>query len=485
MSGPGSQAEVRTIGDARYALLEEIGRGGMGVVWHGEDRLIQRPVAIKEISVPRNLTAQDRDSSIRRLLREIRGAGRINHPAVVTVHDVLWDSDAGVVYIVMEFVDGSSLAEVLDRFGPMRPEWAAAIALEVLDALHTAHRIGIVHRDVKPSNILLPTARSRAKLADFGLAWMQEDTRLTRSDMIMGSPAYLSPEQISGDSVSTATDLWQLGVTIYSMLSGRSPFSRSEQQAGLYAVVSYSPPKLDCGEPLASTIAGLLDKRPERRPDADDLRGVLQQYAVDERTGPQERTTSVRRRRAPRRRTALVVTGTALAIAAALVGGIAIGGFVATGDAGGDGVANPARIVNDSVVTWNSQIHDGSPNPEDVDLTETGAGNAWCANGAARPGGQMDSVECSRPHDMEVFDGIQLAKGAAYPSSAEVRKKCRERFASYRNNPWLQGREVEITALPPATERWNEPESEYRHVVYCAVNYASGARMPGSALVEQ
>ena len=132
MSGPGSQAEVRTIGDGRYALLEEVGRGGMGVVWHGEDRLIQRPVAIKEISVPRNLTAQDRDSSIRRLLREIRGAGRINDPAAVTVHDVLWDSDAGVVHIVMEFVEGSSLAEVLDRFGPMRPEWAAAIALDAL-----------------------------------------------------------------------------------------------------------------------------------------------------------------------------------------------------------------------------------------------------------------------------------------------------------------------------------------------------------------
>lgn len=482
MSGPGSQAEVRTIGDGRYALLEEVGRGGMGVVWHGEDRLIQRPVAIKEISVPRNLTAQDRDSSIRRLLREIRGAGRINDPAAVTVHDVLWDSDAGVVHIVMEFVEGSSLAEVLDRFGPMRPEWAAAIALEVLDALQSAHRIGIVHRDVKPSNILLPSARSRAKLADFGLAWMQEDTRLTRSDMIMGSPAYLSPEQVNGDPVSTATDMWQLGVTLYSMLSGHSPFGRTEQQAGLYAVVSYSPPKLDCGEPLASTVAGLLDKRAERRPDADDVRGVLEQYAPDGRSGSQDRTTSVRRRRAPRRRMALVVAGTALAIAAALVGGIAIGGATATGDTG---VAIPARVVGTSATTWNSQIHDGTPNPEDVDLTETTYGNTWCADGDARPGGRMDPVGCDAAHDMEVFAGIQLAKDEAYPPPAEAATLCRDRFGSYRNNPWLQAREVEVTALAPARERWDERQSEYRHVVYCAVNYASGAKLPGSGLVAQ
>ncbi|MEO6713613.1 MAG: serine/threonine-protein kinase, partial [Mycobacteriales bacterium] len=182
---PSTPSTRRLLGD-RYDLVEQIGRGGMGVVWRARDTLLQRDVAVKEIHFPPGTTDDEREVLRHRVFREARAAARLAHPSVVTVYDVI--EEDGQPFIVMEFIDAPSLADVVRADGPISPTRAAAVGLDVLSALEVAHAAGVVHRDIKPSNVMVPE-RSHCELADFGIASVQDDPGVTSTGLVLGSPA--------------------------------------------------------------------------------------------------------------------------------------------------------------------------------------------------------------------------------------------------------------------------------------------------------
>ncbi|WP_452603482.1 serine/threonine-protein kinase [Saccharothrix hoggarensis] len=236
----------------------------MGVVWLAEDRVIGRRVALKELRTSST-------TELERVLREARTAGRLNSPAVVTVHDVL--SEHGTTYIVMELVEAPTLADLM-RGGPMPADRVAAIGLEVLRALGTAHAAGVVHRDVKPSNIMvLPDGG--VKLADFGIARALDDPGLTVTGGVMGSPGYMAPELFAGQSPSPASDLWALGATLFHAVEGRSPFQRDSTAATMHAIMYEAPVLRRCTGPLATAVMGLLTQSPAGRLTAARVRDLL------------------------------------------------------------------------------------------------------------------------------------------------------------------------------------------------------------------
>ena len=246
----------------RYRLIERLGHGGMGVVWRARDEVLGREVAVKEILVPTAVASPDELAGpARRALREARAAARLRHPAIVTVHDVV--TDDGRPWIVMELIRGRSLAEVLAAEGVLPERRVADIGLAVLGALDAAHRRGILHRDVKPANILL--AGDRVVLTDFGIATIDGATALTATGQLVGSPDYLAPERINGSPPTAAVDLWGLGVTLYAAVAGRPPFRREDTRSTLAAVLVSEPEPLTSAPGLWPVIRGLLAKSPERR----------------------------------------------------------------------------------------------------------------------------------------------------------------------------------------------------------------------------
>jgi serine/threonine-protein kinase len=219
----------------QYQIVQQIGRGGMAAVYKGYQQTLERHVAIKIL--PRELSFDH--SFVERFLREARAAARLVHPNIVTVHDVC--QVEGAYFIVMELVGGPSLADLLRRRGALSPAQVARIVSQTASALDYAHQRGFVHRDIKPANILL-TADGAAKLTDFGIVKPSEGTRLTQTGMLLGTPAYMSPEQARGATIGKATDIYSLAVVTYEMLSGRVPFSGSTM-AVLHAH-AYEPPDL-------------------------------------------------------------------------------------------------------------------------------------------------------------------------------------------------------------------------------------------------
>ncbi|MFE2754279.1 serine/threonine-protein kinase [Actinosynnema sp. NPDC059335] len=248
---------------ARYRLRRSLGRGGMGVVWHAHDEFLDREVAIKEIVPPRGRVVREDDPEVRRALREARAAAKLSkHPNVITVHDVVTDA-AGLPLIVMELLHGRSLADALAADGPMAVDRAARIGVQVLEALDFAHGNGVLHRDVKPGNVML--VDDRVVLTDFGIALIDGDSVLTATGQLPGVPEYISPERIRGDEAGPAADLWSVGIMLYGMVVGRTPFARGDVQATLGAVLSWEPaPDPRVGR-LAPVIDGLLRKKPAER----------------------------------------------------------------------------------------------------------------------------------------------------------------------------------------------------------------------------
>ncbi|MGW4422338.1 protein kinase domain-containing protein [Streptosporangium sp. NPDC004631] len=253
---------------ARYRLLEHIGRGGMGTVWRARDEVLGRDVAVKEVIPSPDLTGPEREVFTVRTLREARAAGRVGHPGVATVYDVI--EEDGRPWIVMQLVESRTLGAVIREDGPLPPARVARIGLEVLGALVAAHHAGVLHRDVKPDNVLL-ARDGRAVLTDFGIAVLEGDSSVTRTGALIGTPAFIAPERASGGTAEFASDLWSLGVTLYVAVEGRSPFERAHPLATLSAVMHEEPAPLRLAGPLGPVIYGLLRRHPRRRMSAQEV----------------------------------------------------------------------------------------------------------------------------------------------------------------------------------------------------------------------
>lgn len=274
----------------RYRLLAKLGHGGMGTVWRAKDETVDREVAVKEPRVPDHLPERERANAFERMRREARAAARLDHPAVVNVHDVAVVD--GRPWIVMELVQGRSLGDVL-REGTLGAREAARIGLEVLGALEAAHAAGVLHRDVKPDNVMLGR-HDRVVLTDFGIAQIEGETNLTDTGGFVGSPEYIAPERVLGQRPGPAADLWSLGVVLYAATEGVSPFRRSNTPATLQSVLNATPaPPASAQGPLAEVINGLLQKDPAHRPGAARVRALLEAAANPPAPAPVSAPTQV------------------------------------------------------------------------------------------------------------------------------------------------------------------------------------------------
>ncbi|MGY1704481.1 serine/threonine-protein kinase [Geodermatophilus sp. SYSU D00697] len=257
----------------RYALRDVLGRGGMGVVWLATDLKLERPVAIKEITFALHLSEEERRVLRERTMREARTAARLDHPCVTAVYDVV--EEDGRPWLVMEHVESCSLQQIVDQEGPLPWAAVARIGLDVLSALEAAHRAGIVHRDVKPANVLV-ASDGHACLTDFGIATSTDDDTITTTGAIIGSPSYMAPERANGEEPRPPVDLWSLGATLYTAVEGRLAFARGEPMATLMAVVTEEPAPMERAGPLEPLLRGLLTKDPARRATAEQARRDLQ-----------------------------------------------------------------------------------------------------------------------------------------------------------------------------------------------------------------
>jgi len=290
----------------RYALDRVVGTGGMGQVWRAHDLVLGRTVAVKEIQPAAWLPG----GAWEHTLREARAASRLRHPNVVAVLDVIRTDRP---WIVMEYVPGRSLHEVVAERGPFDPRQSARIGLEILAALDEAHRAGIIHRDVKPQNVLLADD-GRVVLTDFGLA-VVADGGVTVPDQVLGSPDFVAPECARTGVSTVECDLWSLGATLYALVEGAGPYHRATVVATLTALAAGPPDPMRRAGPLAPVILGLLDRDPRRRPDAVQLRRLLDEVADEPAPTPSRFRFGARAAVAGAAVLALASAGTAAAVA--------------------------------------------------------------------------------------------------------------------------------------------------------------------------
>ncbi|NEE16862.1 protein kinase [Streptomyces sp. SID7499] len=256
----------------RYRLGKVLGRGGMGTVWRAEDETLGRTVAVKELRFPTNIDQEEKRRLITRTLREAKAIARIRNNSAVTVFDVVQEDDRP--WIVMELVEGKSLAEVIREDGLLEPKRAAEVGLAVLDVLRSAHREGILHRDVKPSNVLI-SDDGRVVLTDFGIAQVEGDPSITSTGMLVGAPSYISPERARGHKPGPAADLWSLGGLLYAAVEGAPPYDKGSAIATLTAVMTEPLEEPKNAGPLKDVIHGLLTKDPAQRLDDAGARAML------------------------------------------------------------------------------------------------------------------------------------------------------------------------------------------------------------------
>ncbi|MDA3643652.1 serine/threonine protein kinase [Saccharopolyspora indica] len=471
----GSGAQTRLIG-GRYQVIQELGRGGMGIVWRAWDQVIGREVAIKELHLPDGVPPAERQVYEERVLREARTAGRLNDPAVVTVHDVL--AEAGATYIVMELVQAVTLNQHVAQHGPLRPEQAADLARQVVSALESAHAAGIVHRDVKPSNIMV--ADGRVKLADFGIAQTLDDPRLTTSGAIIGSPSFMAPERLQGADASPASDLWSLGATLFFAVEGWMPFERQTTAATLNAVLN-EPPQLSRQHGVVgSLITGLLINDPRARFTGAQVRALLDSVPVSgapETTRPGTRIASMPQPKG-RLRPWLIASGiTALVL---FVVGLLVGRFALVG--------NSDPIAMEPTLTFGTG----------GDVEVISLDDEKCGTGRIAAGVQLtEGVSCSDPHDFEL-----VTKSAPFSSSddelsypgAEALARYGEGYCSiYFDSDKIltPGKQnaLRFVALIPSEQTWKDlanssssssGPSSADQTVYCAVYSANGDKLHDS-----
>ncbi len=257
----------------RYRLITELGSGGFGRVWRAQDEVLHVEVAIKELRLLPGMSQAEQDQRLERTAREARNAVRLRaHEHILAIYDIV--SDGGLPWIVMELIDGQSLAEHIETHGPLPVDKAAELAAALLTALDAAHQAGVVHRDIKPANVMLGRD-GKVLLTDFGIAVHTADTTLTATGMLIGSPEYMAPERSRGIDGLPASDLFSLGVTLYQAVEGVSPFRRTTQPAALTAVMLEEPPPPRRADRLTPLITRLLDKDPSSRPTVDQALSLL------------------------------------------------------------------------------------------------------------------------------------------------------------------------------------------------------------------
>ncbi|RSS95500.1 serine/threonine protein kinase, partial [Streptomyces sp. WAC02707] len=273
----------------RYRLGDVLGRGGMGTVWRAEDETLGRTVAVKELRFPGNIDEEEKRRLITRTLREAKAIARIRNNSAVTVYDVVEEDDRP--WIVMELVEGKSLAEAIREDGLLEPKRAAEVGLAILDVLRSAHREGILHRDVKPSNVLI-AEDGRVVLTDFGIAQVEGDPSITSTGMLVGAPSYISPERARGHKPGPAADLWSLGGLLYAAVEGTPPYDKGSAIATLTAVMTESLEEPKNAGPLRDVIYGLLNKDPAQRLDDAGARALLNKviHAPDPADEPADAT---------------------------------------------------------------------------------------------------------------------------------------------------------------------------------------------------
>jgi hypothetical protein len=461
---------TRVIG-GRYVVLGELGRGGMGVVWRAEDRVMGRHVAVKELHLPAGLSPDDRRLFRERLLREARTAGRLNDPGIVTVYDVV--TDRGVDHIVMELIDARTLAEVVAQHGPLDEARATDVARQLLAALQVAHAGGVVHRDVKPANVML-AAGGRVKLTDFGIAQAADDSRLTSTGALIGSPAYMSPERLVSGSASPAADLWALGATLYAAVQGTAPFQRETAAATISAVLHADLPPLRTRGPLGAVVGGLLQRDPAARLTGPQAAALLAGPGTEPRadlpSAPVTDRLSAPVRRRPRGAVALAL---ALGLVLGLAGGAAAGSAL-------------ARTGAPDVRTL-SYGEGGEVPVYEVDY-------AFCLSTAPAVGTRVVSnatTQCEDPHPAEVFgvvDTFAPTEQVAYPAGmAEfAAQACALRFGS--DVVVGDKTELSVLALYPTAATFALDEGTAgsprfgRREVFCVLTLADGGQLLGSRL---
>lgn len=256
----------------RYRLGEVLGRGGMGTVWRAADETLGRTVAVKELRFPSSIDEEEKRRLITRTLREAKAIARIRNTSAVTVYDVVDEDDRP--WIVMELIEGKSLAEVIREDGTLTPRRAAEVGLAILDVLRSAHREGILHRDVKPSNVLI-SEDGRVVLTDFGIAQVEGDPSVTSTGMLVGAPSYISPERARGHKPGPPADLWSLGGLLYASVEGRPPYDKGSAIATLTAVMTEPVEPPAHAGPLEEVIYGLLARDPDQRLDDAGARVLL------------------------------------------------------------------------------------------------------------------------------------------------------------------------------------------------------------------
>lgn len=407
---PGAQPRVIA---GRYTLLAELGRGGMGVVWRAQDTVIGRQVAIKELHLPDGIAHEERRVLEERVLREARTAGRLNDPGVVTVFDVV--VEGGMTYIVMELVEAATLATLINRHGPMPQDRVISIAVQALTALESAHQAGVVHRDVKPGNLMV-TPNGRVKLTDFGIAQAVDDPRLTTSGSLIGSPAYMAPERIHGHEASPAADLWALGATLAYAVEGVNPYERSTTAATLHAIVNEVPRLTRAHGALGAVITGLLMPDPNARLTGPQGRAMLERAAAQPATPPTgfgvpPQTAQYTRVTGPRKAwlKPVLITGGALAAVALLVAGVFLGRWLFT--------EQPPAAMGQTIFFGPG----GSMSASQFKIS-----SGRCGDNYLEPNTTVNYADCEKPHRVEFF-----AEGNPFGSSGEYAYPGREWLRNY------------------------------------------------------
>jgi hypothetical protein len=282
MGRMGTEGDVVRVIAGRYRLEARIGRGGMGVVWRALDQVLGRRVAVKELLPDDSLSEGDARRRRDRTFREARAVAQLRHPHIIVVHDVVEQDERP--YLVMELVDGGSLADLVSRQGPVDAAEAARIGIALLSAVRTAHEAGVLHRDIKPANVLIESGTGRVVLTDFGIAQVAGATTLTETGSFVGSPEYTAPERMSGVRTGPESDLWSVGALLCTVLSGESLFRRDSLGGILHAVVAAEIRPPVEAEPLLPVVRGLLERDPDRRLGAADAERMLWTFLETGRT---------------------------------------------------------------------------------------------------------------------------------------------------------------------------------------------------------